>query len=165
MDQVVYKRPMEILDRRQSNCAGQHLVKIDQAEAEVEQADPEIVLRLHQQQTHRAKDQMKQVVRRRPAHQTVLLGYDKACDTGEHQQRRQNHQRDLVQGFIFHHVNPENPAILSKRRRKNQPARMLDPQARSDGTPATSILTTWRRRRCASGTPDCRSRVVRRRFR
>ena len=101
MKHVVREGPVEILDRRQPGNTRQHLVKIDQAETEVEHARRQLALRHQHHQTNRAEEDVKQVIRRRATHQAVLIRYDEPADTSQYQQRREDRQRFLIKGHLL----------------------------------------------------------------
>src|SRR5689334_9455278 len=149
MDHVVNIRPMEILNRREPNRAGQHLVKVDQTKPEIESARQEIVAGHRQQQAEGAKDDVKQIVRRGAAHQAVLFGNHESGDARQQQQRSEYRERLLVESLILHGAD----------RRSNPLARRPGPQVRWGGKRAASFPRGTRLRRCASGSLDCRWRV------
>lgn len=83
------------------SVACESLIKINQPEDDIEPDYPSLSSHQHKGKPDAARDDMKDIVRRRPTRQTLLTWQQESCDASENQHRREYHQGYIVETLLL----------------------------------------------------------------
>ena len=103
MQDVVGAFPFEMFFGKQLQKTRRRLIEIDEAKADVERPGKRTILCVHDAEAYQSKDNVKNVIGRCPAGQTLLSGNYESSDSRQNQQGSKDQKYVIIQ-----FTNPKN---------------------------------------------------------